>query len=140
MNNHLSIEYYSLLYRLYNIGVETVAEFLNRNFREWEISRGRRQTVTSFARYLGVKQPTLNRWMTGDNPPTGDNVHKLAAKLGYEIYDIVGGEPPSPILETLRAAQDYYDALPPEAQAAYLERINQIIQDTYSEFGGKRLK
>lgn len=96
--------------------------------------------MTGFARYLGVKQPTLNRWMSGDNPPDGDNLQKLADKLGYEIYVIAGVIPPSPIVRKLHEAQAAYDALPPDRQQAFIDRINKIIEDTYSDFNWKRKK
>ena len=111
-----------------------------RNFREWEMQSGRRQTVAGYARFLGVKQPTLNRWMTGDNIPTGEHLDRLAEKLGYEVYAIAGAEPPSPIIDCLHTIQDTYNGLPPDEQQVLVNRINKIIQDTMREFGAKRIK
>jgi len=68
-------------------------EWFLEKFREWEKSTGRKQTVTSFSRHLGVKQVTLTRWMNGDNEPAGDHVHLLAEKLGADIYAILKIDP-----------------------------------------------
>lgn len=69
--------------------METYSAYLNRKFREWEKSTGRKQTVTSFSRYLEVKQPSLTRWMQGDNPPSMDNLIKISNKFGNEIFSIL---------------------------------------------------
>jgi transcriptional regulator with XRE-family HTH domain len=74
----------------YNNGMETsFSEWLLRKFREWEQSTKHRQSVTAFARYLGVKQPSLNRWMTGDNIPDTIGILILAQKLGPEIFQVI---------------------------------------------------
>lgn len=78
--------------------VENVfAQFLVTKFREWEKAKGGRQSLTSFARYLGVKQPTLTRWMQGDNVPDAANLDILARRLGNEVYDILGYSRPKEI-------------------------------------------
>ncbi len=72
-------------------------EWLRIKFLEWEKNSGRRQTVTAFARYLKVKQPSLERWMNGDNPPSLKYIQILGSKLGHEIYDILGLPRPNTI-------------------------------------------
>lgn len=69
---------------------ETFAQYLNRKFREWEHEKGSHQTVSAFARFLGVKQPTLTRWMMGDSIPDLGNAQILAEKLGFDFYPMVG--------------------------------------------------
>lgn len=93
-----------------------------------------------FAAWLGVKPQTYSSWINDGVPPTGDNLYKLADKLGFEIYTVLDTEPPSKMIQSYISAQEAYNALPPEEQQAFIDRINQIIQDTYTEFGGKRIK
>lgn len=93
-----------------------------------------------FAAYLGVKTTSYSSWVNDNVPPTGDNLHRLALKLGYEIYDIVGETPPQPLYATMLAAQEAYNDLAPEEQAAFLDRINRVIEDTLRDFGAVRLK
>lgn len=68
----------------------TLPKWLLERFREWESNSGRKQSVSAFARWLGIKQPTVNRWMTGDSNPEGENLRKLARKLGPEVFDVLG--------------------------------------------------
>lgn len=101
--------------------MQALASWLTDKFREWEKSTGRRQNVTSFARYLGVKQPSLTRWMSGDNPPDYGNAQKLASKLGYEIYDILGMVRPD--------SEDYQRSLaavPPEYKKLFEKDLEEF--------------
>jgi transcriptional regulator with XRE-family HTH domain len=66
------------------------SEWLNQQFLKWEQGRGRRATVTEFARHLGVTQQSLSSYMSGAYLPRGANLGKIAARLGPEIYDLVG--------------------------------------------------
>ena len=68
----------------------TVGEWLDKKFREWQNSRDKRSSVTAFAKYLEIPRPLLSHYMNGRNKPEGKNVDKIAAKLGNEIYDILG--------------------------------------------------
>jgi transcriptional regulator with XRE-family HTH domain len=69
-------------------------EWLLNHYRNWERQTGRKQSGSEFARWIGVKQPTLNRWMNGDSIPAADNLRRLARKLGPDIYQVVGQEIP----------------------------------------------
>ncbi len=66
------------------------SDWLNQQFLKWEQARGRRATVTEFARHLGVTQQSLSSYMSGAYLPRGTNLSKIAARLGPEIYDLVG--------------------------------------------------
>ena len=68
----------------------TQTEWFLQKFREWELKTSRKQTESAFAKYLGVKPPTLNRWTNGNATPQGENLRLLARKLGPEVYDILG--------------------------------------------------
>ena len=71
--------------------------WLNERFLDWEQQQGRRQTISAFARYLGVPQSSLSSWMAGAYVPSGENLLVIASKLGAEIYEILGlSQPPIP--------------------------------------------
>lgn len=117
----------------------TFSDWLQLKFEEWEKSRGRRrQSYTAFARYLGVTQPSLNRWLMGDVLPDAKSVQILSEKLGYEIYDVLNIEPPYPrIAHELTAA---YNTLDAEQQEEFQRRIQKTIEDYLREHGFKRVK
>ena len=66
------------------------SDWLNQQFLKWELALGRRATVTEFAHHLGVTQQSLSSYMSGAYQPRGANLGKIAARLGPEIYDLVG--------------------------------------------------
>lgn len=68
--------------------------WLTRKYREWEEGQGGKSSVSEWARYLGVKQPTLNRWLRGDTVPEASNVMILSGRLGAEVYEVLGMEAP----------------------------------------------
>lgn len=113
---------------------------MNKKFLEWQNKMGMPQKQKDFAAYLGVKPTTYSGWVNGDIPPTGNNLQKLANKLGYEIYVITGVVPPSPIVKTLADIQAEYNALSPDQQQLFVERMNQLIEDTLIELGSRRIK
>ncbi len=75
---------------------DLLSKWLNERFLEWERAQGKRQTVSAFARYLGVPQSSLSSWMAGAYAPSGENLFLIASKLGAGIYDIL--ELPRPLI------------------------------------------
>lgn len=69
--------------RTYNATVATIAELLQRRIQEDAI------TQTALALKLGVSQPTVTRWLKGDNPPGPEHVGRIAEYLGLTIDDVV---------------------------------------------------
>jgi transcriptional regulator with XRE-family HTH domain len=98
------------------------ARFMTRKFREWEEGRGSRQSVSAYARFLGVKQPTLTRWMQGDSLPDMGNVEILAEKLGPDIYSVLGLPDPRRPLPVDALPDDFRRAL----EAAMQEAANTL--------------
>ena len=113
--------------------IMNLKEWLLEEYRKWERKTGRRQSMTAFARFLGVKQPTLNRWMIGDNLPDGNNIRKLAEKLGPEIYDIMGLTRPD---DRLREIQNIYNETPAENK----DELIRLIKEAAAVFGLKQKK
>ena len=66
------------------------SRFLELKFLEWQQREGGRKTVKEFAAYIGVSQSTISTWWNEDRKPEGENLRKLAEKLGIEVYDILG--------------------------------------------------
>jgi transcriptional regulator with XRE-family HTH domain len=56
---------------------------------ETTIRRGR-GTIEDFAQYVGISGINMGRYLEGKQMPSEKTVHKLAEKLGTEIYTIVG--------------------------------------------------
>lgn len=76
----------------------SVAEWLSRQFLVWQVAQGKRKTLGDFARYLGVKRTTLEKWLYGARVPGRRYADKIAAKLGPEIYDLLRMPRPDPRL------------------------------------------
>lgn len=64
--------------------------WLDRKFLAWQLERGERLLLKDFADWLGISNHLLSHYMNGRNVPTGENVRKLADKLGLEVYDLLG--------------------------------------------------
>ena len=114
---------------------EPLSSYLTRKFREWEASTKRHQTITAFARWVGVSQPSMARWMNGDNIPTeAQNINKLIERFGDdpEIYQILGIPARNPILTKL---QELDKADNPEA-----EEIFKLIGEWLSAHGFVKTK
>ena len=68
-----------------------LADFLNMKFIEYQVEKRRRVSQKEWTNeYLGVTAASLSNWMLKSQLPRGTNVFALAAKLGPEIYDILG--------------------------------------------------
>lgn len=99
-------------------------QWIEMKYLEYQRNSGGRKTVLQFAEHLGVSQQTLSNWMNETRTPQGDNVRKIADKLGLEVYDVLGLERPDPILFYI---QKHWDELPEEAQRALLEQAEEYV-------------
>jgi len=95
-------------------------QFLEIQFLEWQQRSGGRKTVFQFAEYLGVKQQTVSNWWNETRMPQGENVRKIAEKLGVEVYDVLGLPRPDPDLFYI---QGVWDELTPEIRKAVREKV-----------------
>lgn len=65
------------------------SDWINAKFIEW--CGKKRRTITEFAQYLGVGQPSLSKWMNKKGVmPDPKSITKLAEKIGPEVYDVLG--------------------------------------------------
>lgn len=123
---------------MYNSLVGEISEWINKKYLDWQYATGERQTLKAFAKYLDVKTTTLSSWLNDDIPPTGDNLLKLADRLGYEVFDVLGVEPPYP--RVIHQAKAAYDALPSEQQPKFRQDLDQFIAEWLTAHGFKRVK
>jgi len=89
---------------LYNppmMGKVEFANWLESKFLAWMGEAGKRRTLSDFAKYLGVSQSLLSHWLNGRYLPERENVSKLAARLGPEVYELVGMLRPDPDAQCL---------------------------------------
>lgn len=78
---------------------DKMRDWFTKKFVEWQASTGTRQTLDSFAAYLGVSRSTLSKYMNGDSRPGNiEFVEKISDKLGFEIYDLMEIPRPDPNL------------------------------------------
>lgn len=73
------------------------SKFLEFKYLEWQQNVGRK-TVKEFAAYIGVSTSTISTWWNEDRVPEGENIQKLASKLGIEVYDSLDLPRPDPDL------------------------------------------
>jgi transcriptional regulator with XRE-family HTH domain len=85
-----------------------INDWLHQEFVKWESSYGRRKTVSEFAIYVGVSQSLMSHYLNGTRTPAGDNIEKISAKLGNEIYDILGIPRPDPVLQAINNNWDNF--------------------------------
>lgn len=72
------------------------SQYLEMKFLEWQSKEGGRKTVKEFAGFIGVSQSTISSWWNGIRVPEGENIQKIAIKLGIEVYDVLGIQRPDP--------------------------------------------
>ncbi len=83
--------------------MKTLPEWLEQKFLEWEKTEGGRRTYYSFARYLETGHSTLALWMSGSASPQGDDLTRLASKLGSEVFEILNTPSPSSPIAAISA-------------------------------------
>jgi len=72
---------------------EQFTKWFNSKYEVWIDQKrddGRKNTITDWQNYLGIDQNWLSRWLGGKDLPSDENVEILAAKLGEEIYEVLG--------------------------------------------------
>jgi hypothetical protein len=116
----------------YNYTKMTFQEWLTEKYASWERTQTGRQSYYNFARYLDVNHTALTQWTSGISQPGGDDLAKLASKLGSEIYTLLGVIPPSGQLQALVGSFDY---LP----AALRERLVKATVETGQQVAARRL-
>jgi len=105
-------------------------QYLEGKFLEWQTKAGTRKTLVEFAKYIGVKQQTLSKWWNTDSKPEGENIRKLADKLGSEVYDVLGLARPDPDLHYISSN---WDKITPEARRLMREQAEKYLAQNESK-------
>lgn len=70
--------------------MKALTEYLLRKQAEIGIQLGRPLRSKEFAKMIGVSPNTYSQWVNGDSVPGYDNIQKIAAVTGDEVFDITG--------------------------------------------------
>jgi len=108
----------------------TVKDWLNSKFIEWERKQGGKQSYYAFARFLEVGQSGLASWMSGSGTPSGDDLISIAAKLGPEVYDVIGLPRPNADVQRLTVS---FSNLPPDIRENLTRAIAEADQTLRQE-------
>lgn len=115
---------------------KTFRQFLEENFLQWQMTTGGRKTVYEFAEYIGVGQSTISTWWNETRIPQGDNIRKLAEKLGLEVYDVLGLSRPD---SDLFYIQSVWEELTVETRKALREKVEEYaVQNDKNQHRPKR--
>ena len=113
-------------------------QFLELKFLEWQKQQGGRKTVKEFAAYLGVSQSTISTWWNEDRRPEGENLVRLANKLGLEVYDALGK--PRPDIDFHYIQSNWEDLTPDQRLALREQAANYAAQNQTKAENERRRK
>lgn len=103
-----------------------VAEWLEAKYREWRAEQpSMKAGIGRFAEYLGISPDSLNTYLSRGSSPTGENLEKIAARLGPEIYDLLGLVRPV----TIDALEDAPSAADSAERAEWAHLIDGVPDD-----------
>ncbi len=112
---------------------KSVATFLNESFIAWMSRSGKRKTIGEFAEYLNISRSLLSHYMNGSRSPSKENAHKIAVKLGPEIFDLLGLARPDPYLQTIING---WDDLDEKQRQELLAFADQLRDENLENLGG----
>jgi len=112
--------------------MKNLPDWLEQKFKEWEKMEGSPQTYYTFARYLEVGHSSLTLWISGAAVPQGDDLARVASKLGSDIYDILKPQPSNSPVSTMTAA---FESLP----AAFQSRLASAVAETAQAIAQNKL-
>ena len=96
------------------------AALMEKKYLEWQLAQGERKSIEAFADHLNIKKTTLVQWMNDQRKPGPENVERLAAALGIEVYDALNLPRPD---ERLLQIKKVWEDLSEEEQAAFAAEI-----------------
>lgn len=110
------------------------ALWFSQRYHDWEWSTPGRGGITGFARYLGIPQPTVSRWLSGDYLPALDGVEQIA-KIYPAIYEVLElPYPPQKLSDDDRRILDAILALPVEKR----EELLALAEEYLTKHGWQR--
>lgn len=84
-------------------------EYIEKKYLEWQNQEGKRKSIEEFAMYLGVSQPALSHWMSGNRTPSVSTIQLLADIFGDEVYDVLDLPRPNPYLQIVKRRWEFLD-------------------------------
>ena len=101
-----------------------------KKLQEYEQTKNRRVTITEFAKYVGVSQPTLSSWISETRKPSAEAALNLANIFNdFEIMDLL--DYPNP----RKFPEDVVDSsLPPSLKLSFDAAVDEI-ERTYKARG-----
>lgn len=103
--------------------------WLESKFIAWIAESGHRRTVTEFAEWLGVPRSLLSYYMNGSRKPKRQTADLIAARLGPEVYDLLGFQRPDPLLQRLQAQWTHLS----DPERSQIEKIVERIEAEVKE-------
>ena len=107
------------------------SEWITKKYVEWRGEAvGRSRSVSEFADFIGVKQQAMSSWMYGIVPKDYENIIKLAAKLGDEVYDVLNVPHPPQSDPIYDIFYKYFYRMTAEERERYLTDISFDIEES----------
>ncbi len=103
-----------------------VSRWLEQKYLEWVAQEGRRRSLTEFAAYLNVPQPQLSHYMNGTRIPRGENLDRIAAVLGEDVYEVAQVRSYD---KGLRKIIEVWNQLSPEEQNELIKRAAEDVKN-----------
>ena len=95
-------------------------DWILEKMQEWEREKGERSTITAFAKYLGVSQPTISSWINESRKPSGEAALRLAKEFNdYEILELLSYSVPDLVSSDA-------SSLPPELKISFDTAVDEI--------------
>jgi hypothetical protein len=94
---------------------------------EAALKQGRNYTVSEYARWFGIPEPTMSKIMKG-HIPSDPNLHKLAARLGPGVYRAAGKPERLPDNPRLRFIAERFHLLPEGAQEKFVRLVERELE------------
>lgn len=106
------------------------SEWITRKYVEWRGNAvGRERSITDFAQYIDVTQPTMSGWMNGSIPKRHEMIVKLVNVYGPEVFAVLGLDQPDPIFDELHRL---FYKMTPEQRDRYLGLARNILSEDES--------
>ncbi len=112
--------------------MKSFQEWLESKYSEWEKSQSGNQSYYTFARFLDVGHSSLALWISGSAIPEGDDLSKIAGKLGLEVFDALNLPRPDSPGAKLTAGF-------PHLPSAMQTRLSNAVSETSQAILGEKL-
>lgn len=116
-----------------DLAINKMGSFLRKAYAEWmgkQISMGQAiPSQNAFAQWIGITPTALSLYMNGNRQPSGDAVHKLATKLGPDVYNVLGLPLYMPNDKRLLFIATKWHLLNEEQMNAITEQVKNLVDE-----------